>query len=64
MAHPTKQKPRYHIAVFLAPAVIVYTAVMIYPLFNTLRLALFTEVEQERVWVGLQNFRTLFGDAI
>ena len=60
------QKPRirWHIAVFLAPAVLVYTAVMIYPLFNTLRLALFNEVDQARVFVGLQNFRTLFLDPL
>ena len=53
---------KWHIVVFLAPAVLVYTAVMIFPLFNTLRLALYTEVEQSRVFVGLDNFRTLFGD--
>ncbi len=53
---------RWHIVVFLAPAVLVYTAIMIFPLFNTLRLALFTEVGQVRVFVGLDNFRTLFGD--
>ena len=53
---------RWHIVVFLAPAVLVYTAVMIVPLFNTLRLALFTEVDQQRIFVGLQNFQTLFGD--
>ena len=29
-----------HAVVFLAPAVVVYTAVMIWPLFNTLRLSL------------------------
>jgi len=53
---------KWHIIVFLAPAVLVYTAIMIIPLFNTLRLSLFTEVDQERIYVGLQNFRTLFGD--
>jgi raffinose/stachyose/melibiose transport system permease protein len=53
---------KWHIIVFLAPAVLVYTAIMIFPLFNTLRLSLFTEVDQERIYVGLQNFRTLFGD--
>jgi raffinose/stachyose/melibiose transport system permease protein len=37
---------------------------MIYPLFNTLRLSLFTEVDQERVFVGLENFRTLFGHTV
>jgi raffinose/stachyose/melibiose transport system permease protein len=55
---------RWHIVVFLAPAVLVYTAVMIFPLFNTLRLALYTRIEQERVFVGLENFRTLFFDPI
>ena len=57
-----KSRIQWHIIVFLAPAVLVYTAIMIIPLFNTLRLSLFTEVDQERVYVGLQNFRTLFGD--
>jgi len=61
---PLRKKFRWHIVVFLAPAVLVYTAVMIYPLFNTLRLALYTEVDQERVFIGLQNFRTLFGEAV
>ncbi|MEM7212937.1 MAG: sugar ABC transporter permease, partial [Pseudomonadota bacterium] len=55
---------RWHILVFLAPAVVVYTAVMIFPLFNTLRLALYSRVDQERVFVGLENFRTLFFDPI
>ena len=55
---------RWHIVVFLAPAVIVYTAVMIFPLFNTLRLALYSEIDQIRVFVGLANFRTLFFDPI
>jgi len=53
---------RWHIVVFLAPAVLVYTAVMIFPLFNTLRLALYSKIDQERVFVGLQNFTTLLGD--
>lgn len=55
---------RWHIPVFLAPAVIVYTAVMIFPLFNTLRLSLYTEVDQIRVFVGLDNFTTLLGDPV
>ncbi|MVO18058.1 carbohydrate ABC transporter permease [Parasedimentitalea huanghaiensis] len=53
---------KWHVIVFLAPAVLVYTAIMIFPLFNTLRLALYTEVDQVRQFVGLENFRTLFGD--
>lgn len=59
----TDRKPfRWHILVFLAPAVLVYTAIMIVPLFATLNLALFRAEAGERVFVGLENFRTLFGD--
>ncbi|MCV2869993.1 sugar ABC transporter permease [Defluviimonas sp. WL0002] len=55
-------RSRAHVIVFLAPAVLVYTAVMIWPLFNTLRLALYTSGEEGRVFTGLANFATLFGD--
>lgn len=55
---------KWHIIVFLAPAVLVYSAVMVFPLFNTLRLALYTEVDQTRVFIGLENFKTLFGDPL
>ena len=59
----TERRPfRWHILVFLAPAVLVYTAIMILPLFATLNLALFRSVEGVRQFVGLGNFRTLFGD--
>jgi raffinose/stachyose/melibiose transport system permease protein len=58
----TTSKFKWHIVVFLAPAVLVYTAVMIFPLFNTLRLALYSEVDNVRVFVGFDNFRTLFGN--
>ncbi len=53
---------RWHIAVFLAPAVLVYTAIMIVPLFGTLNLSLFNIVEGQRVFVGLRSFATLLGD--
>ncbi len=55
---------RWHIIIFLTPAVLVYTTVMIFPLFNTLRLALYNRIDQERVFVGLQNFKALFGDTL
>jgi raffinose/stachyose/melibiose transport system permease protein len=59
----TDRKPlRWHIPIFLAPAVIVYTAIMIIPLFATLNLSLFRTAEGLRDFVGLDNFRTLFGD--
>ena len=61
---PAQQKRpiRWHVAVFLAPALLVYTAVMIIPLFGTLQLSLFNAENQKRFFVGLDNFRTLFGD--
>ena len=50
---------RPHILIFLLPAVVVYTAVMILPLFATLQLSLY----KGSSFAGLENFRTLFGDA-
>ena len=58
----TRKPVRWHIAVFLAPAVLVYTAIMIVPLFGTLNLALWNKGEAGAVFVGLANFATLFGD--
>ena len=57
-----RRKRRWHIAVFLAPAVLVYTAIMIIPLFGTLYQSFFTRMDGAQVFVGLDNFRTLFGD--
>jgi len=57
-----KRPIRWHIAVFLAPALLVYTIVMILPLFGTLQLSLFRGTSGGQVFVGLENFRTLLGD--
>ena len=57
-----RRKIRWHIPIFLAPAVLVYSALMIFPLFSTLKLSLFKDIDQQQVFVGLENFRTLFGD--
>lgn len=63
MAGKKNKRPfRWHIALFLAPAVLVYTTIMILPLFGTLQLSLFTEVANEQIFIGLENFKTLFGD--
>jgi raffinose/stachyose/melibiose transport system permease protein len=64
MADSTIKKPfRWHIIVFLAPAFLVYTAFMIVPLAGTLQLSLFRRIDQQLLYVGLDNFRMLFGDA-
>lgn len=63
LEHSQDKRPtRWHIAVFLAPALLVYTAVMILPLFGTLQLSLFRSIDNVQVFTGLENFRTLFGD--
>lgn len=64
MTDPIKMRRprRWHIAVFLVPALLVYTALMVLPLVETLRLSLFTEEEQIRSFIGLGNFVTLFSD--
>lgn len=59
---PIKRPVRWHIFVFMLPAFLVYTAVMIIPLGSTLWLSFFNQVDGQKVFVGLQNFRTLFGD--
>jgi raffinose/stachyose/melibiose transport system permease protein len=54
------RKPfRWHIAIFLAPAVAVYSAFMIIPLVSTLYQSFFSK---EWAFVGLQNFVMLFTD--
>jgi len=53
---------RWHILVFLAPAFLVYTAFMIVPLAGTLQLSLFRSIDRVPTYVGLDNFRMLFGD--
>jgi raffinose/stachyose/melibiose transport system permease protein len=53
---------RWHIAVFLAPALLIYIAVMVVPLVETLRLAFFQEVAHKPKFVGFANFETLLLD--
>jgi raffinose/stachyose/melibiose transport system permease protein len=53
---------RWHIAVFLAPALLIYTAEMVLPLVETLRLSFFQEADQRQAFVGLANFNLLLGD--
>ncbi len=53
----------FHIIIFLAPAVIVYTVFMILPLLDSLRLSLFTLTNDRReIFVGLSNYILLLTD--
>lgn len=63
MSIQSDNKPfRWHIVIFLAPAVLVYTAIMILPLFGTLQLSLYKSIENIQTFVGFENFQVLFGD--
>lgn len=62
IAPPLKRPFRWHIIVFLIPALVVYTAVMILPLFETLRQSFLNVVDGQMTFVGLANFKVLFGN--
>lgn len=49
-----------HILVFLAPALIIYSLFMVYPLLNSLRLSFFETTPTEEFFVGIQNYIKLF----
>lgn len=58
-----KQRLGWHVLVFLAPAVVIYTAFSAWPLLDTLRLALYTTDDVGHVtFAGLANFRKLLLD--
>ena len=60
----TRKSFPVHILVFLAPAVLIYTLFMVYPLFDSLRLSFFSLNEQnQEFFVGIQNYIKLFSDS-
>jgi raffinose/stachyose/melibiose transport system permease protein len=65
MNRPSRKPFPWHIVVFLAPAMIIYSVFMIYPLIDSLRFSLLApspENPRENIFVGLQNYITLFTD--
>lgn len=60
----TRKSFPVHILVFLAPAVLIYTLFMVYPLIDSLRLSFFSLNEQnQEFFVGIQNYIKLFTDS-
>ncbi len=54
-----------HVVVFLAPATIIYSLFMIYPLADSIRLSLFAPDESGQLgYVGLANYVTILTNAI
>jgi raffinose/stachyose/melibiose transport system permease protein len=56
---PRRARIPWHLAVFIGPALAVYTLFMVYPLVDSIWRSLFDDAGH---YVGLGNFRTLFGD--
>jgi len=53
-----------HIAVFLAPAIVIYSAFMVIPLINSMRLSFFEISNQNQLsFNGMQNYVKLFTDS-
>ena len=65
MTYPARRVRRpfpWHIVVFLAPAVLIYTVVMIYPILSSLWLSLRGQVVgSPEQFVGLANYQKLLG---
>ncbi len=68
MTYPTRRARRpfpWHIVVFLAPAVLIYTVVMIYPILASLWLSLQTRAaDGPEHFAGLANYRRLLGSEL
>src|SRR5690242_18826831 len=63
-ALPRKKPFPWHIVVFLAPAVLIYTVFMIYPLIDSLRLSFFTQDARDvEAFTGFDNYVRLFTDS-
>lgn len=58
---PRRRRFPTHLVVFLAPAVVIYSVFMVYPLLDSLRLSLFDDAGS---YVGFANFDTLFNDPL
>ncbi|WP_342674235.1 sugar ABC transporter permease [Nitriliruptor alkaliphilus] len=58
------RRPKLHLLVFLGPAVLIYTAFMVYPLLDSMRLSLYSPAEGVEVFVGLDNFVRLLTDEL
>lgn len=60
----SRKKPfPWHIVVFLAPAVLIYSIFMVFPLVDSLRLSFFTQDQRNvETFAGLQNYVRLLTD--
>lgn len=61
----TNRSPLQYL-IFIGPALLIYGIFMVFPIFDTLRLSMYTETTDKMnyFFVGFQNYVTLFGDEI
>jgi raffinose/stachyose/melibiose transport system permease protein len=61
-----RQRRRFpwHIVVFVAPATVIYTAFMVVPLLDSLRLSLYVPSPDGEMFAGLANFSRLLTDEL
>jgi len=67
MQRPLLRQKRFpvHVLVFLAPAVVIYSIFMVYPLIDSLRLSFFTQdAHTVETFAGLQNYVRLLTDPL
>jgi raffinose/stachyose/melibiose transport system permease protein len=57
---PWYRRVPWHVIAFMAPAVLVYTVFMIFPLFDSLRLSV---LDEDGMFTGLENYVRLLSDA-
>lgn len=61
MSPPARPKIPAHIVIFLAPAFLLYTIFMVWPLFDSIRLGFYTQDRAGQLeFVGLGNYERLF----
>ncbi|MDQ7026270.1 MAG: sugar ABC transporter permease [Anaerolineae bacterium] len=58
----TKRAHWHHLLIFIGPAVLIYSVFLALPLVDSLRLSLYSRVDGEVVFVGLQNFDKLLNN--
>src|SRR6266536_2162267 len=65
MQQTSRRRPfPIHVLVFLAPAILLYTVFMVFPLINSLRLSFFEIGSQNQMsFNGIQNYIKLFTDS-
>ena len=61
---PHRRRFPLHIVVFLAPALLIYTVVMIYPILASLWLSLNRATDGVNTFVGLGNYQKLLGSEL